>query len=157
MEWKSKFVEGKLTDFDKLDIPVQLDHFDKRLKKSNGWDQGNLFAVFSDVNHDKNRLEDKFAIDSILKPDSPSYRPDHYLAYDSEAHIFRPNTDSELSDQEIDRTMKMIKVLGLNNGFIVLKRSEYLEDKLEIAHLKGVEAEVNQFPTAFAFLSQKQA
>jgi len=147
---KNGFEKGKYSNNFKPQIPAQIEHFSKENKKISGWNFENLFAVFGSINLDKNKLEDKYGIDNILKPDSEDYSPEKYLLYDKDLHIFFPNSKLDIETQ--NRIKNMIIVLGLNNDFIKMKRSEYLKE-IEFKEVFFEEKQtINQFFTAYSMI-----
>ncbi|MCX6231214.1 MAG: hypothetical protein NTZ33_06690 [Bacteroidetes bacterium] len=144
---KSGFNDGKYSIDFRPQTPAQIEHFSKLKKKSNGWDWNNLFAVYIDINHKKNYLEDRYGVSSILKPDNPSYDPLKYLMYDSSNHIFFPN--SKLKKPLQDKVSKMIIVLGINNDFIKMQRREYINSIKEKEYFLEKKLVINQFITAY--------
>ncbi len=149
--YKQGFVEGKLTLDPGTKAMAHLEHFDPKVKESQAWHWGNLFAVFGPINEDKGTK----AIDPLMKPDRDGYDPAELLTYDSELHFFYPNRNRSLEEQEIIR--RMILVLGINNPTIMLHRRKELVTALRKHRWLGEKVEVDQFPTAFAFLTQKHA
>ncbi|HIE00882.1 MAG TPA: hypothetical protein EYP59_11445 [Thiotrichaceae bacterium] len=127
---------------------AQLDHFESALKAKKGWDWDNFFAVSDKINTRKRTK----TVDDILKPDSPDYDPDKWLAYDDEEHIFYANPDIE-DENTVNRIQQMINVLGLNYGTIKDTRTEYLNEKMELLEL-GIEKEAYQFVTAFEMIKE---
>jgi len=147
---KNGFEKGKYSIDFKPQIPAQIEHFSKENKKISGWNFENLFAVFGSLNLDKNKLEDKFGIDNILKPDSEDYLPEKYLLYDKDLHLFFPNSKLDFETQ--NRIKNMIIVLGLNNDFIKMKRSDYLKEiKLKENYFE-IKQSINQFFTAYEMM-----
>jgi hypothetical protein len=133
------------------EFSAQLDHFNSALKAKKGWDWENFFAVSDKINTRKgNKM-----VDNILKPDSPDYDPDKWLAYDDEEHIFYANPNIE-DENTIHQIQQMIKILGLNYGTIKDTRTEYLNEKMELLEL-GIEKEAYQFVTAFEMLKKSQS
>lgn len=151
-EITAAFADGKLNvPAQRPEVAAQVEHFSKKIKKVSGWKWDNLFAAYTDVNHKKNHLEDKYGIDDILKPDRDGYSPEHYLMYENSLHIFIPN-DETLDDSEQERVRKMILVLGLNNDGIVLERKEYLLMLKEIEAFKDENQTPTQYVTAYSML-----
>lgn len=144
---KKGFANGKYNSNYRPQIPAQIEHFSKQGKLESGWNWDNLFAAFTDINLKKNKLEDKYGINEILKPDSPEYSPSKYLRYDAVEHIFTPLLSSDHSDYQ--KVFDMIIVLGLNNDFIKMKRREYLEQVKFNEEILGKEQAVHQFHTAY--------
>jgi len=117
---------------------IQIEHFDSTLKKADGWNWNNLFAVYSVINKAKNVKP----VDTILKPDAIDYEANTLLDYDCKEHIFFAHP--ELNDSIVNRVNKMIEVLGLNHRTIKSERKKYIRTKL--MQLDN-EAE-HEFPTA---------
>jgi hypothetical protein len=129
---KSKFLKGRFKG-DFKDLPIDIEHFDSRLKTKYGWRWSNLFAVYDLINQKVKRREEAKLISkgksvySIMKPDSSSYDPKSILQYERNTDLFIPNT-KKLDPKEIQQVKEMILCLGLNNGFIKMKRSEYYKE-----------------------------
>lgn len=121
----------------------QLEHFDPLLKSSNPWKWENLFVVHSDINV---KVKSKHKADPILKPDVDDYDPNRLLEYDSEKHIFFPNTN--LDEKMKDRVKEMILILGINFDPVVDRRKSYIRERLKSKQL-GLGFSVEQFYTAF--------
>lgn len=149
-KFKVGFKKGKYSIDFFPDIPAQIEHFSKEKKKNSGWDWDNLFAVFNDVNLQKNHLENKYGIDDILKPDRLEYNPSEYIMYNKSLHIFLPNSNLNKSLQ--DKVANMIIVLGLNNDFIKMKRREYLSEIKDKEYYLDKKQSVNQFFTAYSMI-----
>jgi hypothetical protein len=147
---KNGFKVGKFSIDFFPQIPAQIEHFSKKKKQTSAWDWDNLFAVFNDVNLQKNHLENQFGIDDILKPDTLNYDPFEYLMYDSALHIFFPH--SKLKKTIYDRVFNMIIVLGLNNDFIKMQRREYLNSIKAIQYFTDKTQSVDQFFTAYSMM-----
>ncbi len=142
---KSCFIDGKYNKNKyKPETPVQLEHFDATLKCIKCWLWSNLFAVFSVVN--VRTVKGTKPTDTILKPDMPEYETSNLLTYKRKEHKFFPNPD--LSFGEAEKVDEMIKTLGLNYGYIVTLRKDYLENVL-IQHSQNTPQTVYQFFTAF--------
>jgi transcriptional regulator of met regulon len=135
------------------DMPSDIEHFDSRLKENYGWKWDNLFAVFSTINQKVKRREEQKLLDNgesvheILKPDTKNYDPLVLLKYNSKENIFYPNTE-ELTASEIKQVQEMIICLGLNNGYIKMKRGDYLSE-LATREKFGETVTPNQFITAW--------
>jgi hypothetical protein len=69
------------------------------------------------------------------------------LKYNSKENIFYPNTE-ELTASEIKQVQEMIICLGLNNGYIKMKRGDYLSE-LATREKFGETVTPNQFITAW--------
>jgi hypothetical protein len=149
--YKKGFVEGKQTMEPGTKAMAHLEHFDPRLKDSQAWKWENLFAVLGAINEDKRTK----AIDPLMKPDSNEYDPMVMLAYDKDLHQFYPSRKRSVEEQEIIR--QAILVLGINNPTIILHRRKELIAALRRHLWFGESVEVDQFPTAFAFITQSQA
>jgi len=137
------------------ECPADIEHFDRKLTATDGWNWDNLFAVFDSLNQKiKARREKELEketgsfVDYILKPDLETYNPNALLFYNREEHIFIANPN--LSEIEAINVEKMIYVLGINYDFIKMQRKAFVEDKI---YQKN--PEINQFFTAFE-MSKKQ-
>jgi hypothetical protein len=146
------FKKGRYTGLLK-DFPFDIEHFDSRLKENYGWKWDNLFAVFSVINQKVKRREEQKLLDKgssvheILKPDKSAYDPVVLLKYDVIENIFYPNT-ANLNATEITEVQEMIICLGLNSGFIKMKRGEYLAE-LGMRQNFGETVSPHQFITAW--------
>lgn len=149
---KKDFVKGKNNTIIKPQIPAHLEHFDKKHKQVSAWDWKNFFASFEHVNVKKNRLEDQYGIDTILKPDLKGYDPGNLLNYDADLHMFYPKLNLTKSKQ--NRVKNMILVLGLNNDFIKMKRSEYLSTIEVLEFYREQKQIITQFHTAYGMISE---
>lgn len=147
---KTGYKKGKYSADFFPDIPAQIEHFSKQEKKKSGWDWKNLFAVFVQINLQKNHLENKYGIEEILKPDNAEYDHLKYLMYNKSLHIFYPNTSLNKLLQE--KVANMIIVLGLNNDFIKMKRREYLSAIKDKEYYLDKKQSINQFLTAYSML-----
>jgi len=121
----------------------QLDHFNPKLKKENGWLWDNFFFIDTDIN---TKVKGKMDVDTILKPDTKEYNVEKLMEYDQESHLFIPQSD--LDDKMQARIKNMILKLGINFDAVVDARKEYLEDKLAQKRF-GFDVTINQYPTAF--------
>lgn len=146
---------GRFTDV-RPELPMDIEHFDSLLKQEQGWSWDNLFGVFNSINRDVKRIREAElckngeSVFEIFKPDNPEYDPHKYLKYDIEQHMFYPNP--ELDSGVFDEIKKMIYVLGLNYGFIRMKRKEYLSEYLKSKEYMN-EPQINQFHTAIELIS----
>jgi hypothetical protein len=128
---KNEFVLGKYNN-GKRDLPIDIEHFDSRLKIHFGWKWDNLFAVFSLINQKTKRREEQKlnkkgkSVHTIMKPDNTDYNPHDLLMYEPISNMFIPNIYLNKKDQE--QVKEMILCLGLNNGFIKTKRIEYFNE-----------------------------
>lgn len=147
---KAGFNNGKYSIDYFPQTPAHIEHFSKKEKQQSGWDWNNLFAVDGHINHEKNKFENKYGIDNILKPDTSSYYPTLYLMYDTWEHIFFPH--SNLKKPLYDRVFNMIMVLGLNNDFIKMQRREYLKSISEMEYYSGKKQTINQFFTSYSMI-----
>ncbi len=141
-----KWTNGK---FIKFEFMGQLDHFDPKLKKDNGWDWGNFFVVHTDVNIKRKR--DKI-LHGIIKPDKFDYNPFDFLEYDFKQHNFLPNRKKDLKNQQL--ILDDINALGLNFQPIIDYRKEYLNPiindvQFEILTIEEARKKLNKFYTAF--------
>ncbi len=147
---KNGFSNGK---FDKtkynIEAPIHLEHFNKDLKPTRCWLWDNLFVVFSVING--RGVKGTKPVDGILKPDTATYNPFTLLSYDRKEHKFYPAFDLDKGNAQ--RVTSMINTLGLNYGYIVNLRRDYLENVL-VAHSEENPQSVYQFPTAFAFCKE---
>lgn len=147
----SEFVGGRYVGNIK-DLPLDIEHFDSRLKKNYGWRWSNLFAVDSLVNQKvKRREEDKLikngkSVHYIMKPDNPKYDPIRLLCYEPISNMFIPNLT--LNAIEKEQVLEMITCLGLNVGFIKMKRAEYYRE-LDIRKKLGETIKPHQFITGW--------
>jgi uncharacterized protein (TIGR02646 family) len=148
---KTEFVKGKYKGEIK-DYPIDIEHFDSRLKKDYGWRWSNLFAVYSTINQKvKRREEEKLvtagkSVHSIMKPDLKAYDAMKLMSYEPISDQFIPNPKISLSEQE--KVSEMIICLGLNNAFIKMKRSEYYRE-LHIRIELGETIKLHQFLTGW--------
>jgi hypothetical protein len=126
----------------KPDISGDLEHFNSDLKEKKGWLWDNFLVVSSFINRKKGTKE----VDAILKPDNVNYHASKMLNYNPTTHFFTPHT--ELTDIEKERVQKMIDTLEINNGLIVDKRERFL-NKIFLLSERGVDLEIDQFPTAY--------
>ncbi|OFX42743.1 MAG: hypothetical protein A2046_11190 [Bacteroidetes bacterium GWA2_30_7] len=147
---KDGFKKGKYSIDYFPDNPATIEHFSKTKKKNSGWDWDNLFAVFGDINIQKNHLENKYGIEDILKPDKAEYNNLKCLMYNKSLHIFFPN--SWLTNALQNKVANMIIVLGLNNDFIKMKRREYLSEIKDKEYYLDKKQPVNQFLTAYSMI-----
>jgi hypothetical protein len=138
---------------DRPESPSDNEHFNSNLKKRNGWAWDNFFAVFSPINRDIKRVRElevgknlSWKEMQILKPDTKDYDPYKFLEYDIDEHMFYPNRD--LDPKTMATVKDIIYVLGLNYGFIRMKRKEYLSTKIA-EYLINPSVEIDQFPTSF--------
>ena len=137
------------------DIPMDNEHFDSIKKNVNGWNWDNFFGVFSPINRDVKRVRESELIKngknihSFFKPDNPNYNPKIYLNYDIKNHMFYPNPN--LDSVTFKETKEMIYILGLNWGFIRMKRKEYISEYLKRKEYFNNER-INQFYTAIELL-----
>jgi hypothetical protein len=150
---KSCFTDGKYNEKKyKAEIPVELEHFDATLKDTKCWLWSNLFAVFKVING--STVKGTKPVDTILKPDIAEYEPSKLLTYKKKEHKFFPNPD--LSFDEAKKVDEMIKTLGLNYGYVVTLRKDYLENVL-IQHANNTPQTVYQFFTAFEMCKSELA
>lgn len=109
------------------ETPTDLEHFDSRIKPVNGWKWDNLFAVFSPINRDVKRVKERtITANKILKPDTTNYSPTKYLDYDLLANIFYPKPGLTAKNKKV--VGDMVVLLGINYGFIKMKRTEYITE-----------------------------
>jgi len=117
---------------------VNIEHFDYNLRKTDGWNWDNLFAVDAMIN----KYKATKPTNQIMKPDLQNYIPDLLLDYDCENHKFfaHTNLDAETAEQvEI-----MIITLGLNHRVIKNERKSYIN--CQLFNLKEIRE--HQYPTA---------
>jgi len=134
-----------------------LEHFNPKLKKNQGWLWDNFFIVNTDVNVKVKREKEP---NLILKPDLPNYDPFKLLDYDSKRgrHFFTANNMIEDEDL-INNIENSIIILGLNWEPIVDHRRKYLTEKFKDIQMKKktiveARAELYQFFTAFEMMLQ---
>jgi hypothetical protein len=147
----TKWKAGRIAKFDFMG---HLDHYDCTLKDSKGWEWSNFFVAHSDVNV-KHKGAKK--VNSLLKPDSPSYEPFFYLQYDFKTHNFLPNVNRE--DGLQDQILEDINALGLNYKPIIDYRKEYLVPIIDDVLLgkksiKDAHSSLFKFYTAFEMIAK---
>lgn len=127
----------------------QLDHFDPRLKKTQGWAWHNFFMVHTDVN---TKIKGSKNVDEILKPDNDDYDEFKLLFYDCEKHVYIANPALSTNDRE--RVRRMIEILGINFDPIYGQRKRYIISKLKLKSF-GVDEPIEEFPTAFEMIKRQ--
>mgnify|MGYP000845477279 FL=1 len=160
-ELKNNFNSGKLQSnaLRKFRLPIDLEHFDSRLKTDFGWKWSNFFAVYNLINQkDKRNEEDKLLkkglhVDTILKSDLESYDPIELLDYDYDLNLFLPN--KELSNEDFERVKVMITCLGLNNAFVKMNRENYYNE-LNNRIALGENPQLYQFFTGWEIMKNKK-
>jgi len=145
-ELKKGFKNGKFSDYKYQHKHIQLDHFNSKIKNSDGWNFDNFFAILSYINH--NKLAEN--VDDILKPDATDYEPEKLLEYDSREHIFVPHQN--LDDETAKRIENMINTLGINYDKIKLDRKEYIEKNKILVYQT-----VRKYPTAYTMYKPTKA
>jgi hypothetical protein len=137
--------------------PIDLEHFDSRLKTNYAWNYSNLFAVERTVNQQAKRIEEKKLIDSgksvhiIMKPDEENYDESVVLCYDENFNIFLPN-EVKLTTLEKEQVGEMLICLGINCGYIKGKRKEYYNE-LKIRQRLGDSVTPHQFITGWNMMN----
>jgi hypothetical protein len=143
------------------EVFADIEHYRGHLKKTNGWDWDNLFAVYDPVNRNIKRVEEpKFEkkcqekgwdFDSLmlmLKPDNIDYEVDRFLEYDIETHKFTARLD--LDDVLAEQIEHILMVLGINCAPIKNERIDKIETWLNKIK-QGEKPTISEFPTAFEF------
>lgn len=154
-ELKSKFKDEKFTGEIK-DYPIDLEHFDSRLKKLYGWKWSNFFAVYTTINQKVKRREEALmikngsSVHNIMKPDNEDFNPLLLLDYDKDLDMFIPN--SNLQEEQFKEVKEMIICLGLNNAYIKDKRINYYKE-LRFLQSIGETIILNQFHTGWEIMS----
>jgi hypothetical protein len=130
----------------------ELEHFDESLKTEKAWLWDNFFMVEGKINRQKHTE----SVDNILKPDSPHYDPFELLAYNQEEHIFYPNTENPVLDEDtLKRIETMIHTLRLN--YVKDWRRKYLLKRIKAIEF-GLEPEpVDEYVTAFEMIRRSFA
>ncbi|MFY7887615.1 MAG: hypothetical protein ACOVOW_01815 [Spirosomataceae bacterium] len=95
-------------------------------------------------------------MDNILKPDSPHYDPFELLAYNQEEHIFYPNTENPILDEDtLKRIETMIHTLRLN--YVKDWRRKYLLERIKAIEF-GLEPDpVDEYVTAYEMIQRSFA
>jgi hypothetical protein len=155
------FKNGSFAEGKRPEVPADIEHFDSKLKKVNGWAWDNLFAVFEPINRNVKRVREpeirKTMQDHeyyILKPDREEYNPFELLDYDTREHVFTSNP--QLDDKKVEIVENMIYALGINFDFIKRQRMEYFEEIVFPKLRRHEDVRVKQFPTAFQFCKRKE-
>lgn len=154
-ELKLMFNNNKFTGEIK-DYPIDLEHFDSRLKKQFGWKWSNFFAVNTTINQKVKRREESLLIKNgssvhdIMKPDNQNYDELFVLDYDRDLDLFVPN--SKLDKIQFQEVKEMIICLGLNNAYIRDKRVNYYKELRFLISI-GENISLNQFYTGWRIMS----
>lgn len=143
------------------EVFADIEHYRGHLKKTNGWDWDNLFAVCDSVNRNIKRVEEpKFEkkcqekgwnfddLMLLLKPDGEGYEMDKFLEYDKDSHKFTARLD--LENKLAEQIESILVVLGINCAPIRNERISRIETWLLLIK-KGETPLINEFPTAFEF------
>jgi hypothetical protein len=136
--------------FRKFDCDGQLDHYNPALKANQGWLWDNFFLINGVINSKKVKGAKK--PNGILKPDKPNFEPSFWLEYNIERHVFIPNRNRTIEEQEA--ILHDIDTLGLNWDPIKTRRQLYLNKiirpvKEKIKTYTEAFEELHQFFTAF--------
>lgn len=133
----------------------QLDHYDPKLKESEGWLWDNFFVADTDVNTKNKRQISPLG---ILKPDVAGFSASNFLQYDLKQHIFIPKIT--LTAAERKNIRHDLYALGVNFEPIIQLRKKYLNpylQKIKYSQLTVDQAKVEliQFFTAFDMASKQ--
>jgi hypothetical protein len=142
-----KWTDGR---YGRFECAGQLDHYDPDLKVAQGWLWDNFFLVDAAINSKKVKGSKK--PNGILEPDKPDFDPAYWLEYNTEYHIFIPNSGRTIEEQ--NATLHDINTLGLNWGTVKDRRQKYLNKAMRTVIDKDKSfsdafAELYQFFTAF--------
>lgn len=138
--WQNGQYNTSLTQNQKNQIQGDLEHFDESIKPQKAWLWDNLFIVNTYINC---RVKHTKPIKNILKPDSSTYDPYIYLAFDYETDVFFPNIN--LTSQVKDDVFYMIEVLGINCVTQRKKQLQEWKDRLDV----GLSVNPYRFITAW--------
>lgn len=156
-EYKKSFVNGKFTGEIKR-MPIDLEHFDSRLKEDFGWRWSNFFAVDSNINQKEKRIEEARlikegkSVHSLMKPDNIGYDPFSLLDYEPLSNMIISNT--KLDSNKKEQVDEMIICLGLNNGSIKSSRKRYFAE-LKFRESTGEVVIPDQFFTSWEIIKRQ--
>ena len=134
---------------------AEIDHWNPKLKHTDGYEFSNLFAVHSAPNKTKSNLTPPIH----LKPDEDDYSPEKYLDYDIIKDLFIPKND--LNDEFKIVIQNEIDILGINSILSTRKsRLGSVKSFANVSKIKGLTLEVlfqtfPDFPTAKKFFLSK--
>ena len=155
--YKKSFKDGEFNGEIKR-MPIDLEHFDSRLKENFGWKWSNFFAVDSNINQKEKRIEENKLIKAgksvhdLMKPDLDGYDPLTLLDYEPYSNMVISNTKLSISKKtQVD---EMIICLGLNNGSIKTSRKRYFAE-LKFREKTGEVVTPDQFLTSWEIINNQ--